>query len=338
MASIALIWIVYKLSGVESAYMKQVVCIFEPIHPAGVERLKANFDVVMPDEIASDPRVDDAELLLVRTAETAEIVTRMKKLRLIVKHGAGVDNIDIPAATRRGVMVCNTPGGNNSTAVAEGAVALMLALLRQVREMDTMVRSDNFDDRRKIRLGDLTGARVGLIGFGRIARCVATICGAGFGCDVAAFDPFLSDDDIRAAGVEPVTLPELMTRDVISIHTPLTPDTRDLVGAKELALMHGSAIIVNCSRGGIIDETALVAVLKAGTIRGAGIDVFEAEPPPADHPLFELPNVVLSPHVAGVTENGMKDMALNCAQVIETFVAGDWPATVLNPEAFEEQK
>src|SRR5690606_36926419 len=118
--------------------MKEVVCIFEPIHPAGVERLKERFDVVLPNEIAADPRVDEAKLLLVRTAETAEIVARMKKLQLIVKHGAGVDNTDIPAATRRGIMVCNTPGGNNSTAVAEGAVALMLALLRQVREMDAL--------------------------------------------------------------------------------------------------------------------------------------------------------------------------------------------------------
>lgn len=317
--------------------MREAVCIFEPIHPAGVERLKAKFDVVMPDQIAADARVERSRLLLVRTAETAEIVARMTNLRLIVKHGAGVDNIDIPAATRRGIMVCNTPGGNNSTAVAEGAVALMLALLRQVRDMDALVRAGNFDDRRKIRLGDLTGARVGLIGFGRIARCVATICGAGFGCDVAAYDPFLSDEDIRAAGVEPLGLAELMQRDVISIHTPLTPDTRNLVGAKELALMHQSAIIVNCSRGGIIDEAALVDALKAGAIRGAGIDVFEAEPPPADHPLFSLPNVVLSPHVAGVTENGMKDMALNCAQLIETFVAGGRPATILNPEVLEER-
>jgi phosphoglycerate dehydrogenase-like enzyme len=317
--------------------MKEVVCIFEPIHPAGVERLKAKFDDDMPEEIASDPRVEEARLLIVRTTETRDLVARMKKLEIIVKHGAGVDNIDIPHLTSRGVMVCNTPGGNNSTAVAEGAVGMMLGLLRQVREMDEMVRSGNFAGRFKIRLGDLTGAKVGLIGFGRIARCVAQICGAGFGCDVAAYDPFLSAGDIRAAGVEPLDLPALMQCDVISIHVPLTPDTRNLVGAKELALMHKAAIIVNCSRGGIIDEAALVAALRVGAIRGAGIDVLDQEPPPADHPLFALPNVLLSPHVAGVTENGMKDMALNCAQVVETFVAGEQPATLLNPEVLENQ-
>ncbi len=318
--------------------MKETVCIFEPIHPAGIDRLEANFDVVMPEAIATDPRVGEARLLIVRTTETRDLVARMPGLKLIVKHGAGVDNIDIANATRRGIQVCNTPGGNNSTAVAEGAVALMLGLLRQVREMDAMVRSGNFAGRFGIRLADLTGAKVGLIGFGRIARVVAQICGAGFGCEVAAYDPFLGDEDIRAAGVLPLPLDEIMRRDVVSIHTPLTPDTRNLVGARELALMHGGAIIVNCSRGGIIDEAALVATLKAGAIRGAGIDVLEQEPPPADHPLFALPNVLLSPHVAGVTENGMKDMALHCAAVVETFVAGQRPATLLNPEVLETHR
>lgn len=316
--------------------MKETVCIFEPIHPAGVERLKAHFDVIMPDAIADDPRVEQARLLIVRTTETRDLVARMQRLELIVKHGAGVDNIDIPNATARGILVCNTPGGNNSTAVAEGAVALMLGLLRQLREMDGMVRSGNFAGRFGIRLGDLTGAKLGLIGFGRIARCVAKICGAGFGCEVAAYDPFLADEEISAAGVEPLGLDAIMRRDVISIHTPLTPDTRGLVGAGELALMHRGAIIVNCSRGGIIDEAALVDALKAGAIRGAGIDVLDQEPPPADHPLFALPNVLLSPHVAGVTENGMKDMALHCARVVESFVAGERPATLLNAEVLEK--
>lgn len=317
---------------------RETICIIDPIHPAGVERIAAGHDVIHPEGWEADPRLGGTTVIVIRTTDIGEdLFARMPELRLIVKHGAGVDNIDIPAASRRGVMVANTPGGNNSTAVAEGAVSLMLALLRQVREMDEMVRGGRFAERWKIRLGDLTGAKVGLIGFGRIARCVATICGKGFGCDVAAFDPFLSDEDIRAAGVEPLSLDRIMQRDVISIHTPLTDGTRNLVGAKELALMHTSAIIVNCSRGGIIDEAALVEALTSGSIGGAGIDVFEQEPPRADHPLFSLPNAILSPHVAGVTENGMKDMALNVANVIETVVDGARPATLLNPDIFEDQ-
>lgn len=312
--------------------VRETICIIDPIHPAGVDRMAAGHDLILPDGWQDHPRLGDTTVIVIRTTEIGEaLFARMPALKLIVKHGAGVDNIDIPAASARAVMVANTPGGNNSTAVAEGAVSMMLALLRQSREMDDLVRSGRFAERWKIRLGDLTGARVGLIGFGRIARCVATICGKGFGCEVAAFDPFMADDDIRAAGALPLALDDILKRDVISIHTPLTDGTRNLIGARELSLMQPSAIIVNCSRGGIIDEAALAAALKAGAIAGAGIDVFEAEPPPADHPLFALPNAILSPHIAGVTENGMKGMALHCAEVIETVAAGGVPATLLNP-------
>lgn len=309
----------------------ETVCIVDPIHPAGLDRIAAAHRVISPDSWRDNPLLAQTTVLLVRTSEIGDdLFARMPGLRLIVKHGAGVDNIAIPAATARGVMVANTPGGNNSTAVAEGAVGLMLGLLRRTRAMDALVREGRWDERWGIRLGDLTGARVGLIGFGRIARAVATICGAGFGCAISAYDPFMPDDAIRDAGASPASLDAVMASDIVSIHAPLDDGTRSLVGARELALMPRHGIIVNCSRGGIIDEAALAGALAAGTIAGAGIDVFEAEPPPADHPFFSLPNVLLSPHVAGVTEAGMKDMALNCAKVIETVAAGGIPATLLN--------
>jgi phosphoglycerate dehydrogenase-like enzyme len=310
----------------------EVVFIQDPIHPAGVARLvAAGHHIIAPEAGAQDPRLPQASIYITRTSDLPDaLMARAPGLRLIVKHGAGVDNIDMAAATRRGIWVANTPGGNNSTAVAEGAVTLMLAVLRRVREMDELVRSGRFDERWKVRLGDLTGARVGFIGFGRIARAAAKICGAGFGCEIAAYDPMIPADELRALGAEPVDLAELLTRDVISIHTPLTETTRNLIGAAELARMHSKAVIVNTSRGGIIDEAALVAALKANAIGGAGIDVLEHEPPPADHPLFALPNVVLSPHVAGVTEASMKGMAFAVAEVVETVLAGGRPATLLN--------
>lgn len=314
--------------------MREVVCVIDPIHPVGMERIGAGYEVIGPEGWAEDPRLARTSVIVIRTTEIGEaLFARMPGLKAVVKHGAGVDNIDIAAATTRGVLVANTPGGNNSTAVAEGAVALMLALRRQLRDMDAMVREGRFEQRWKVRLGDLTGSRVGLIGFGRIARCVAKICGAGFGCEIAAYDPFLSDEDITQAGAQPLSLAELMGRDVISIHVPLSENTRDLIGADQLALMRPDAIIVNCSRGGIVNEQALVTALTSNSIGGAGVDVFTQEPPPADHPLFSLPNVVLSPHVAGVTEAGMKGMALHVADVIETIAAGGKPATLLNPEA-----
>lgn len=310
-----------------------LVCIIDPIHPAGLARIAAAHEPILPEQWREDPRIGETEVLVVRTTDLPEeLLARLPRLKAIVKHGAGVDNIPIPFATARGVMVANTPGGNNSTAVAEGAVTLMLAVLRRVREMDAVVRENRWDERWKTRLSDLTGAKVGIVGFGRIARCTAKICGAGFGAEIAAYDPMLSADEIRAAGAIPMDLPELLTRDVISIHVPLTETTRNLIGAAELAQMHSGAVIVNTSRGGIIDEAALAEALRAGTIAGAGIDVFEHEPPRADNPLFTLPNVVLAPHVAGVTEASMKGMALACADVVDTVLAGGRPATLLNPE------
>jgi phosphoglycerate dehydrogenase-like enzyme len=315
--------------------MSELVYILDPIHPAGVDRIRAAHEVIMPEQGVNDPRIEDTSFIIIRTTELPEaLIARMPRLRAIVKHGAGVDNIPIPFASRRGVMVCNTPGGNNSTAVAEGAVTLMLAVLRRVRAMDAVVRENRWDERWKTQLGDLTGAKVGLIGFGRIARFTAKICGPGFGAELGAYDPMLSPEDIRAAGATPMDLSRLLAwADVISIHVPLTEGTRNLIGAAELALMHAGAVIVNTSRGGIIDETALAQALTSGTIAGAGIDVFEAEPPPAGHPLFALDNVVLAPHVAGVTEASMKHMALHCAEVIEIIQSGARPATLLNPEA-----
>ena len=317
--------------------MSETVYIVDPIHPVGADRIAAAHDVIAPEQGISDPRIEDTTFIVIRTTELPEaLIARMPRLKAIVKHGAGVDNIPIPFATGRGVMVANTPGGNNSTAVAEGAVTLMLAVLRRVREMDAVVREDRWDQRWQTRLSDLTEARVGLIGFGRIARYTAKICGAGFGAEIAAYDPILAPEDVRAAGAVPMDLPELLAwADVISIHVPLTDETKDLIGAKELALMRSGAVIVNTSRGGIIDEAALAAALEAGVIGGAGIDVFESEPPRPDNPLFALPNIVLSPHVAGVTEASMKGMALACADVIDTVIAGGRPATLLNPEVLK---
>jgi D-3-phosphoglycerate dehydrogenase len=321
--------------------MAETVYIYDPIHAAGADRIAASHDVITPEQGPAlggdDPRIPETTFIVIRTTDLPEaLIARMPKLKAIVKHGAGVDNIPIPFATSHGVMVANTPGGNNSTAVAEGAVTLMLAVLRRVREMDAVVRENRWDERWKTRLSDLTEAKVGLIGFGRIARCTARICGAGFGAEIAAYDPILSDEDVRAAGATPMGLDELLAwADVISIHVPLIDTTRNLIGAEQLSLMHKGAVVVNTSRGGIIDEHALADALKAGQIGGAGIDVFEFEPPKPDNPLFSLPNVVLSPHVAGVTEASMKGMALACADVIDTVLAGERPATLLNPEVLK---
>lgn len=319
---------------------RPVAVILDPIHPAGIERLGRAFDLILPDASPDDPRHGETSVAVVRTFPiTRKWIAARPKLKLVAKHGSGVDNIDIPGATERGVLVANTPGGTNSTAVAEGAVALMLAVLRRVRDMDSLMRDDRFDQRWSIELGDLTGGSLGLLGFGQIAKQVAKICGAGFGMDVSAYDPFVTAEAMKALGVRKVDdLSELMRNDVISVHVPFSEKTRHIVGEKELAAMSASSIIVNTARGGLIDEAALARALTEGRIRGAGIDVFETEPPPQDNPLLALPNAVLSPHVAGVTSGSMKGMALAVAEVVETVLAGNRPATLLNREALGETR
>ena len=319
---------------------RPVAVILDPIHPAGIERLGRAFDLILPDASPDDPRHGETSVAVVRTFPiTRKWIAARPKLKLVAKHGSGVDNIDIPGATERGVLVANTPGGTNSTAVAEGAVALMLAVLRRVRDMDSLMRDDRFDQRWSIELGDLTGGSLGLLGFGQIAKQVAKICGAGFGMDVSAYDPFVTAEAMKALGVRKVDdLSELMRNDVISVHVPFSEKTRHIVGEKELAAMSASSIIVNTARGGLIDEAALARALTEGRIRGAGIDVFETEPPPQDNPLLALPNAVLSPHVAGVTSGSMKRMALAVAEVVETVLAGNRPATLLNREALGETR
>lgn len=313
-----------------------LVLVLDPIHEDGIARLAQSFRLKLPGEMLSAEDLGEAKAAVVRAFEVnGAWLSRTPNLRIVTKHGSGVDNIDIPAATAHGVMVANTPGGANSTAVAEGAVALMLAVLRKVREMDCLVRENRFDERWKLRLGDLTGGRLGLVGFGQIARVTARIGGAGFGMTVSAYDPFVSAEEMAKAGVTKVDdLIDLMaSSDVISVHVPLSARTRHLIGARELAAMPHHAIIVNTSRGGLIHEPALAAALREGRIAGAGIDVFDVEPPPADDPLFALPNVVLSPHVAGVTNGSMRDMALNVARVVEEALSGQKPATLLNADA-----
>jgi D-3-phosphoglycerate dehydrogenase len=324
---------------------RPTIAVADPIHAAGLERLRAGYEVAFLPEIAApESRANAlaaAEAVVVRVFKIDEALLQgAPRLKLVAKHGSGVDNIDIPAASRHGVLVCNTPGGANSSSVAEGAVTLMLATLRQVRAMDACVREGRFNERWKLSLRELWGKTVGLVGFGQIARVAARICGAGFNARVLAFDPFVSAADMEKAGATKVeTLAELARQaDIVSVHVPLSKQTEHLINAEVLAAMQRHAIIVNTSRGGLIDEAALVRALQAGQIAGAGLDVFEQEPPAADNPLFAMNNVVLSPHVAGVTEDALRGMAMSVAEVIDNVFAGRRPPTLLNADLWERRK
>jgi len=259
--------------------------------------------------------------MIVRSAVTvdAEMIARMSEMRAIGRAGAGVDNIDIAAATEHGIVVMNTPDGNTISA-AEHSVAMLLSLLRRIPVANASLRAGRWD-RKSFTGTELWGKRVGVLGLGRIGREVAARLQP-FKTIVLGHDPVLTADAINDLGVIPATFEVLMeTSDIVTVHIPLIPQTRGLIGRAELARMRKGAFIVNCSRGGIVDEGALLEALESGRIAGAALDVFEHEPPTFPSPLIDHPRVVATPHVAASTveaqERVARDIAVQMADLLE---------------------
>ncbi|MGV1050333.1 MAG: phosphoglycerate dehydrogenase [Solirubrobacterales bacterium] len=255
----------------------------------------------------------------------AELLAACPSLRVIARVGIGVDSIDLAAATRCGVAVTVTPGANEDT-VADHTLALMLAAVRRICEHDASVRSGAWNRTGLHTPWTLSGSTVGIVGYGRIGRLVEQRL-RGFDVDVLVNDPAQPADDPRAVGLE-----ELLTEsDVVSLHVPLVPATRHLIGAREIALMRRDAILVNTARGGVVDEPALLAALEAGRIRGAALDVFEDEPPPSPR-LFDLPSLVLSPHNGGLSVESIEEMTRRATASVLDVLAGRAPKHLANPE------
>jgi D-3-phosphoglycerate dehydrogenase len=264
-------------------------------------------------------RAADGVIVRSGTRITAELLEEPGKLRAVVRAGVGVDNIDVAAATRRGIVVMNTPGGN-TVSTAEHTITLLLALARRLPAADATLRQGKWE-RNKFVGTQLAGKTLGVVGLGRVGREVARRA-AGLDMKVLGFDPFLSPDRAGQLGIESVSdLDSLLPRcDFLSVHTPLTDETRHLIGAAQLARMRRGARILNCARGGIIDETALVDALTSGHLAGAALDVFLQEPPPPDHPLLKLPNVVLTPHLGASTVEAQESVAREAAQLLIDFL------------------
>ncbi len=253
------------------------------------------------------------------TRVTAELLENPGKLRAVVRAGVGVDNIDVAAATRRGIVVMNTPGGN-TVSTAEHTITMLMALARHIPAADASVRQGKWE-RGKFVGTQLAGKTLAVVGLGRIGREVARRA-AGLDMKVVGFDPFLAPDRAAQLGIESVGgLPELLPRcDFLTVHTPLTDETRNLIGARELALVKKGVRVLNCARGGIINEEALADALRSGQVAGAALDVFVQEPPPADHPLVKLPNVVMTPHLGASTVEAQTSVALEAAQLLVDFL------------------
>jgi phosphoglycerate dehydrogenase-like enzyme len=248
------------------------------------------------------------------------------RLRVVARVGVGVDSIDLDAATEAGVVVTTTPGANIES-VADHTLALALAALRRVVESDASVRRGQWRRSPTDLSWELHRATVGIVGLGAIGRSVARRF-RGFDCTVLAYDvePRILD------GVEAVSLQELLRRsDLLTIHVPLDDSTQVLIGARELALLRSSAVLVNTSRGGVVDEAALHAALTEGRLRAAGLDVF-AEEPPVGSPLLDLPNVVVTPHIAGLSVGAVATMLTLAAQSVVAVLAGGVPLSVANPD------
>jgi D-3-phosphoglycerate dehydrogenase / 2-oxoglutarate reductase len=263
----------------------------------------------------------DAVIVRSGTTITAELLEDPGKLRAVVRAGVGVDNIDVAAATRKGIVVMNTPGGN-TVSTAEQTLALLLALARNIPAADAHVHQAPAKwDRTKFTGAQLAGKTLGVVGLGRIGREVARRA-AGLDMKVVGFDPFLSPDRAAQLGIEAVGgLDQLLPRcDFLTVHTPLTDETRDLIGARELALLPQGARVLNCARGGIVNEPALAEALGSGHLAGAALDVFVEEPPPADHPLLKMPNVVLTPHLGAATVEAQTSVAREAAQLLIDFL------------------
>ncbi|WP_284744685.1 hydroxyacid dehydrogenase [Amycolatopsis sp. RTGN1] len=308
-----------------------VIMAMGPVDDLVVERLSP-FGKVVTAESAAEQRalLPDAIGLIARATSEVDraLLDAAPNLRVIGRTGVGVDRVDLEAASTRSVPVVVTPTAG-TRAVAEGTLAFALHLLKKLGRHTTLVRDGRWAHRTRLTAYDLDGATVGLAGFGRIGRRVAELARC-FGAEVIVFDPHLD----AAEGVTVTDLPRLLAAaDVISLHAPLTPETRHLIGAAELALVKPGAVLVNCARGGLLDLDAAHAALLDGRLAGVGLDVYDPEPP-ADHPLFHHPDVVLTPHIMGISARAWQRTCVDMATGMAAVLGGGRAENVANPEVY----
>ena len=255
------------------------------------------------------------------------------QLRVIARTGIGVDNVVIPDATERGIVVINTPDGPTES-TAEQAVAMLLGLAKRIKQGGADLAAGRWSLRAGPLMGDeVLGKTVGLVGLGRIGRRVAQICRLAFSMRVLAYDPMVSAEEAAALGVESVTLETVLREsNFVSLHAPALPETFRLMNRERFALMRKGTYFINVSRGTLVDEAALLEALESGHLAGAGIDVYDPEPPAVDSPLRAHPNVIATPHVASLTFEGRERMEKMAIERVMAFFAGGTPENVINPE------
>jgi D-3-phosphoglycerate dehydrogenase len=296
------------------------------LHPAGLALLEDGdgftFDYVEEvSEASYAPLIGKADALVIRTQPlSAATIAQASRLKIVSRHGVGYDSVDVTALNKRRIPLCIV-GDVNSLSVAEHAIMLILACAKQVIRADRAVRSGPWGWRNRLEAGEISGKRLLIIGYGRSGRHLARMA-EGFAMEVRAFDPFLVERGWPEGSVTPAaTLADgLGWADVVSVNVPKAG--RPILAAEEFARLKPGAIVVNTARGGIVDETALASALAHGRVAAAGLDVFDDEPPAKDHPLLAFDQVVLTPHVAGLTQQAAERMAVSSVQNVIDFFAG----------------
>lgn len=278
----------------------------------------------------------DAVMITSQHAITSRVIAAAPKLKVIVKRGARPENVDYDAATKRGIVVAWTPGVNY-VAVAEHTVMLMLCLAKKTIPQMERLRSGAWREP-DAGIQELCGKTVGIVGLGGIGKALCRMLD-GFDVTFLAYDPYISPAQAKEVNVNLVSLKELLRQsDYVNIHAALTEETRHLIGENELSMMKKTAHLINTARGGLIDESALLKALKEGEIAGAGLDVFESEPPEHENPLLHLPNVVVTPHMAGWSDKAVYREQKEAALEIKLVLEGERPRYPINPEVLENRK
>ncbi len=305
---------------------RPVVVALGPVEPALVAGVLGEEIEFVADP--SEQQIANAAGAIVRADAVvdAAFLARAPRLRVLARTGVGVDHVDLQAATARGIPVVITPG-SGTRAVAEGVFALALHLVKRLRPFTDLVRHGRWADRGQISMGDLDGATIGIIGYGRIGRRVGELATA-FGMNVLAHDPFSAPQpEIASADLSVLA----SASDVVTLHVPLTEETHHLVDAAFLDRVRPGTILINCGRGGLVDLDAAFAALESGRLAGVGLDVFENEPP-EHHALFDHPDVVLTPHLMGMSRRAAAATFVDAARGIADVLASRRPAAVANPE------
>jgi D-3-phosphoglycerate dehydrogenase len=316
------------------------ILVAEPLAPAGLEMLRSQpgWEVIASNPKEYAQHLADADALIVRSAVkvTKQVLEQAPKLRVIGRAGVGVDNVDLPAATAAGVLVMNTPGGN-AVSVAEHTLALMLAMARSIPQASASTKSGKWE-KKKFMGNELRGKTLGVIGLGSIGREVARRARA-LEMKVIASDPYVSPRVVEDVNVEMADLDTLYAgSDYIALHMALTPETRNMISRDAFGKMKPGVRIVNCARGELVDAEALREAIESGRVAGAALDVFDKEPPPADHPLFGLDTVLVTPHIAGSTEEAQEIVGVRIAEQLAEYLRSGVAINAVNMPALTPEQ